>query len=327
MATALIALAVPTVVVAGPLYWTSQQQIGGATGPGPAAGGHGCTSALAWKGPTDQNIYYSGYDEPGQHVVPGAVTNDAPDIDCAVTDRAIVIGWRSAADGAIYVMERRYGQPNSWTVPVRVSGPAGSKPSIAVDEPCMNCPSFRRMVVAWRGPGSDGTIYLNSSEGGLWRTPRSLGPWASTNEAPRITFGGSRGLAGVWKGATNNQIYYSTGSVDQPWDEPRPIGGGGGTSAAPSIDNNFVVWRGISPDQGLYYTQLNDAPTWNWDPQKRLCGAGGSSSAPDVNHVDRLEFPTGGWTGHRVVWKGVNDDPRMWESIGRSPKQAGDCTP
>lgn len=103
------------------------------------------------------------------------------------------------------------------------------------------------------------------------------------------------------------------------WSSPEYVPGAG-TSAAPSMaqcgQTAYMVWKGVSNDEHLYYTSYSSGS--GWAPQQQIVLGSLTDSAPSVSCDS---YPLGG-SLMVVAWKGIGADQHIYttsQSAGAGP--------
>jgi hypothetical protein len=103
------------------------------------------------------------------------------------------------------------------------------------------------------------------------------------------------------------------------WSSPNYVPGVG-TSAAPSMaqcgQTAYLVWKGVSTDEHLYYTSYSSAG--GWAAQQQIVLGNLTDTAPSVSCDS---YPLGG-SLMLVAWKGIGTDQHVYttsESAGAGP--------
>ena len=119
-----------------------------------------------------------------------------------------------------------------------------------------------RLFAAWKGGGSDQSIYFASFDGSNWTLP-TLFPGVGTSHGPAIisAFGT---LLAAWKGIEGDSgIYYSTFD-GRGWASQKGIEHAA-TAVGPSLvvmGRVFAAWRGAGADDQLYWSSYDGGPRW-----------------------------------------------------------------
>jgi hypothetical protein len=104
----------------------------------------------------------------------------------------------------------------------------------------------------------------------------------------------------------DDALYWATSSdLGDNWSPVNQIAGTGSTSAPSMTIANGVpllVWRGVSGDNGIYYT------TWQnpWLPQRKIGGVGSEDRPSVCVGFDNLP---------RMVWRGVSGDDSLYTTM------------
>jgi hypothetical protein len=230
------------------------------TSASPAMAIFGGLPYLAWKGASDNTIWFIAYDfndsswgTQQQVVVKGAAdppkTDRAPAL--ASAGNTLCMAWKGESIGDIW-WAKCDGQ--TWVDPQLAIGGTSESPALASDG------SF--LYMAWKGE-SDNTLWWSKFDGSKWG-PQQRTAGGSTDSAPAIAVDANHVVWLAWKDAGSSDVYYkySTDLATNQWSAPtnRP---GIGTSGSPALLSTggsssglILAWKGEGTDHGIYYGPL-----------------------------------------------------------------------
>jgi hypothetical protein len=264
---------------------TSQQQVPEAlSSDAPAVATDGKTYFLAWKGQSDQTIWWTScpattgqnsYDWAPQKQIPNAASSAGPALTCL--NGKVWIAWKGEdKDTRIFLASL---EDSTWSPGVPVSG-IGTSTAPALGATWAKDPSnsvqFPPMLfLSWKGE-SDDQIYLSkSSDGNAWSQQAKV-PGALSSDTPAL-IGYNGALTIAWKGASDNSIWWggwSGASTDKAeWGGASIVAADFLTSAGPALavdkDQNIIlVWKGQS-DATVLESSFNPS-IGTWTPQTRI---------------------------------------------------------
>jgi hypothetical protein len=217
------------------------------------------------------------------------------------------MAWKGVRDDqALYFATKRTG---GWTGQQQIAGVGSShRPALAI---------FSGIRMAWKGVRGDQGIYWSSFSGGNW-APQERIRGIGTSASPALVTFRDR-LYMFWKGVEgDSRVYYSwldngPGAIWQPqrvvayadyqtsggvWHH---IGNSSGPSATVRADRILLAWKGVSGDQGIYFSLFDGN---EFTGQIKVSGVG-TSQGPGVCTV-------GSFT--HMAWKGVEGDNNIYWS-------------
>jgi len=186
--------------------------------------------------------------------------------------------------------------------------PQRSVPGVGTDAGPAVCACGGKLVMVWRGTGSDHNLWFATSTDGTSWTPQQTIPGAASDDGPSLAFDGAV-LWMAWKGIPGDHgLYYTTWDLNNPWGQRTPIPNTG-SSQGPSIaivgNVPVLVWKGVPDDQNIYYSVFDRASN-NWIDQRNVGGVS-TSDRPSVT-TDPIA------NGPRMVWKGADFDDELYTS-------------
>ncbi len=328
--------------------WSDQNVIPGTGGSSDSPAITQCTGNtpnvgvyLLWKGiGNDQRLFFEKLDVYGhwgnQVPLPFGGTSTAPSLTCS--QGVLMAVWKGiAGDQRIFYSTSSDGGV-TWSPQDSVSsiGLTDTAPSIAWywrD----TYQGFRyEAYLVFRGIGSDQQVYYDvwnpesATKGatGVWEFVEPV-PGAFTDVAPTASyFFGSTGFGGVgvvWKATNSNHFWYQHFDLNtDTWNaNSTVIAADGGTSTRVAVGGGpLMAWKGIDPDQRLYYSVgvsgcADSSQPSCWQPQQVVPTAGGSSTGPGLAGLS-FRNPDGSFdSAYVLVWKGLGNDQRLFYSLGR----------
>ena len=194
--------------------WAPQAQIPGvasSVGPSLAAGPGGGPYA-AWKGSdSDETLWYSSFNGASwapQAQIPGAVSPVGPSLAAAVkfvVDPPLYAAW-TGTDSDEQLWYSTFDGSN-WAPPAQIPGESSVGPSLAWFAPA-NADGM--LYAAWKGSGSDETLWYSSFDGSNW-APQAQIPGVASSVGPSLAAGPGGLLYAVWQGSDGDQrLWYSS---------------------------------------------------------------------------------------------------------------------
>lgn len=269
--------------------WTPQARVfGAASTDGPTLAWDGTTLWMAFRGvANDDRLYWSACTDTSANfaqgfgkVTPIDGTGSAVGPSMTIFNGAPLLAWRGApGDNGLYYSAFSGG---SWAPQQSIGGVASSdRPSL-----CIDVDGLPRMV--WRGSG-DEALYTSALVGIFWQ-PQELVRWIVAGNGPAGTIG--VGYPGSASGP-------SIASPDVG--SPSFTAGGGGFPS-----NVFMVWRGVTGDSGIYFTQGAQGgpgqPPVEWSTQANIEGVA-TSARPAIAFFGNQIY---------LAWKGSGGDHTIW---------------
>jgi hypothetical protein len=133
------------------------------------------------------------------------------------------------------------------------------------------------VYLAWKGAGTDLTIYLSKLDAnGTWTPQRAVPGVGGTSDAPALAASGKT-LYLAWKGQPGDErIFWSTSTDGKTWSPQQLVPGAGGTSAGPALAGSvlggvYLAWKAETGDQRIFSSNCLDGKTWS--PQQLVPGA------------------------------------------------------
>jgi len=250
----------------------------------------------AWKGSTDDHIWFASMSEEGvwgdQNYIQGAGTSTSPSL--ASFNSLLYAAWKGSGDN--YIWYASTDDSDSWS-----SGQA-SIPNVTVDTSPALAHFNGRLYVIWKGVGNDESIYFASmGTDGTWSTAGSSAspptiPNTGTSTSPSLAaFNGW--LYAAWKGSGSDQkIYYAsmdTGENWSPQQQPAKSDPYPSTDSSPSLaafgdEKLYLAWKGVGSDDHIWFSDSSDGETWS--PQTKFVLPGLTTRSPALAYFNNCLY-------------------------------------
>ena len=168
------------------------------------------------------------------------------------------------------------------------------------------------LYLAYKGSGTDTNIWYSVYNGNSWSTPPTCfaqidpgGYRRTTSDRPALALYGDK-LYMAWKRSDDAQIWFSCTSNGLTWTIPKYTGGNSthGPALAVFDEKLYMAWKG-SADRFIWYAAYDGA---EWIHKGNLNDYGVNTS-----HSPALAtYKDGGREKLYLVWKGMDDDTRIW---------------
>ena len=219
---------------------------------------------LAWKGHSDQHVWWNSFDGgqrwAGQQQVPDVGTTSAPAL--AVFQDRLYLAWKGSSDQHIWLNSSPDG--SQWKGQQQVPDVGTTDgPALTVFQ--------NRLYLAWKG-SSDQHVWLNSSsDGSQWAGQQQV-PDVGTTDSPALAVFKDR-LYLAWKGSSDQHIWWNSSSDGSHWAGQQQVPNAG-TTDNPALavfkDKLYLVWKG-SGDRHIWYADF-DGSANPWSGQARIAG-------------------------------------------------------
>jgi hypothetical protein len=268
----------------------------------------------AWKGEVgDDRLFYSQFDGSvwsPQVQIPGVASSIGPALSVSPDGLYLYAAWRGAgSDERLWYASF---DGSDWSAQALIPG-AASSVGPALSWHWSPLAGFK-VTAAWKGSGSDESLWYASFDGSNW-SAQALIPGAASNIGPAMssTFppGGLYPLIGpiaAWKGSgSDERLWYASYDVDgNNWSAQAQIPGVA-SSIGPALCGDFgrviyAAWRGAGSDERLWYA-FYDVYDNTWSAQSQIPGAASSIGPSLASSQDGYIY---------AMWKGSDSDQRIW---------------
>lgn len=156
------------------------------------------------------------------------------------------------------------------------------------------------LVLAWKSI-NDERLFWSRFDGSSWTNPQVAGGGTLHSSAgPGLAALGDK-LYLVWR-ADYSGLFWSRFDGSS-WTNPQVVYGTGtdGDPALAVFDGRlYLAWRGVNPDQSIYWTTFNGT---SWAPQQQINVH--TTHGPALATLDNKLY---------LVWKGMDTDQNLWWS-------------